>query len=57
MKIKTTEIVTEIECDARELRESNTLAGNLSMWLSRVFQNREPFDDEEPEDEDSEETP
>ena len=57
MKIKTTEIVTEIECDARELRESNTLAGNLSMWLSRVFQNREPFDDEEPEDEDTEETP
>ena len=57
MKIKTTEIVTEIECDARDLRESNTLAGNLSMWLSRVFQNREPFDDEEPEDEDTEETP
>ena len=57
MKIKTTEIVTEIECDARELRESNTLAGNLSMWLSRVFQNREPFDDEEPEEEDTEETP
>ena len=57
MKIKTTEIITEIECDARELRESNTLAGNLSMWLSRVFQNREPFDDEEPEDEDTEETP
>lgn len=45
MKIKMT--VTEIEADARELRESNTLGANLAMMLSRAFQNREPFDDEE----------
>lgn len=48
MKIK----ITEIEADARELRESNTLAGNLANMLSRVFQNAEPFDDEEDDDED-----
>lgn len=45
MKIKMT--VTEIEADARELRESNTLGENLAMMLSRAFQNHEPFDDEE----------
>lgn len=45
MKIKMT--VTEIEADARELRESNTLGENLAMMLSRAFQNREPLDDEE----------
>lgn len=50
MKIRIIE--TEIEADARELRESNTLADNFSMMLSRVFQNREPLDDvEETEDE------
>ena len=49
MKIK----ITEIEADARELRESNTLASNLAMMLSRVFQSTEPFDDEE-EDEKNE---
>lgn len=42
MKIK----ITEIEADARELRESNTLAGNLANMLSRIFQSTEPFDDE-----------
>ena len=47
MKIKMTEYITEIEADARELRESNTLGENVAMMLSRVFQNREPFDDEE----------
>ena len=47
MKIKMTEYITEIEADARELRESNTLGENIAMMLSRVFQNREPFDDEE----------
>lgn len=52
MKIRITE--TEIEADARELRESNTLASNFAMMLSRVFQNREPFDDED-EGEDEEE--
>ena len=52
MKITTTEmtVTTTIEADARELRESNTLGQNLSMMLSRVFQNKEPFEDE-PEDE------
>ena len=43
MRIK----ITEIEADARELRESNTLAGNLANLLSRCFQNHESFDDEE----------
>lgn len=43
MKIK----ITEIEADARELRESNTLASNFAMWLSRCFQSDEPFDDDE----------
>lgn len=45
MKIKITE--TYVEADARELRESNTLAGNFAMLLSRCFQSREPFDDDE----------
>lgn len=45
MKIKITE--TEIEADARELRESNTLAQNFAAMLSRVFQSSESFDDEE----------
>lgn len=48
MKIK----ITEIEADARELRESNTLASNFAMMLSRCFQSNEPFDDEEEEDSD-----
>ena len=51
MKIKMTERITEIEADARELRESNSLGDNFAMMLSRVFQNREPLDDEEEEDE------
>lgn len=46
MKIKMTECITEIEADARELRESNTLANNFAMMLSRAFQNREPLGDE-----------
>lgn len=45
MKIRIVE--TEIEADARELRESNTLAGNFSLLLSRCFKSTEPFDDEE----------
>lgn len=48
MKIK----ITEIEADARELRESNTLASNFAMMLSRCFQSNEPFDDDEEEDSD-----
>lgn len=47
MKIK----VTEIEADARELRESNTLAGNIANMLSKIFQSTEPFDDENEEEE------
>ena len=47
MKIKMTTAVTEIEADARELRESQTLGMNLTSWLSRAFQNHEPFDEEE----------
>lgn len=47
MKIRITEQITEIEADARELRESNTVAGNFANLLSRCFQSREPFDDEE----------
>lgn len=48
MRIK----ITEIEADARELRESNTLASNFARMLAQCFQNDEPFDDEESEGED-----
>ena len=44
MKIKITD--TYIEADARELRESNTLAGNCASLLSRCLQSHEPFDEE-----------
>lgn len=55
MKVRTTTTITEIEADARELRESNTVAQNLAMLLSRCFQNHEPFDDDpEPEEEQKE---
>lgn len=47
MKIRIIEYTTEIEADARELRESNTLAGNFAQMLSRCFKSNEPFDDEE----------
>ncbi len=50
MRIK----ITEIEADARELRESNTLAQNYANLLSRAFQNREPFDEEVEEDQEDE---
>lgn len=48
MKIK----ITEIEADARELRESNTLASNFAMMLSRCFQSNEPFEDDVEEEDD-----
>lgn len=48
MKIRVVE--TEIEADARELRESNTLAGNVAQMLSRCFKSTEPFDDEQDEE-------
>ena len=51
MKIRVTEYTTEIEADARELRESNTLAGNVSLLLQRCFRSSESFDDDEPNDE------
>lgn len=50
MKVRTTTTITEIEADARELRESNTVAQNLMMLLNRCFQNHEPFDDDETEE-------
>lgn len=50
MKIK----ITEIEANARELRESNTLAMNFANMLSRCFQSNEPFDDEKEEEEEDE---
>lgn len=54
MKIKLTERTTEIEADARELRESNSLADNLNLLLSRRFQSEEPFDDEGDDEEEEE---
>ena len=53
MKIKST--VIEIEADARELRESNTLASNFAMLLNRCFQNHEPFDEEQDDWDDEQE--
>ena len=44
MKIRVTE--TYIEADARELRESGTLADNFTRMLSRCFQSTEKFDDD-----------
>ena len=49
MKIKVIETITEIEADARELRESNSLGQNFAMMLSRCFQSKEPFEDESEE--------
>ena len=45
MKIKVIE--TCIEADARELRESQTLAQNFAGLMNRLFRSTEPFDDEE----------
>ena len=45
MKIRVIE--TEIDANARELRESNTLAGNVANMLSRCFRSTEPFDDDD----------
>ena len=55
MKLRVIETITEVEADARELRESNTLAGNLANFLSRAFQNHEPFDDEDDQEDQPEE--
>jgi hypothetical protein len=50
MKIRVTEYTTEIEADARELRESNTLTDNFAMMLSRCFRSNEPLEDDENEE-------
>lgn len=50
MKIK----ITEIEADARELRESHTLAGNFANLLARCFQSTEPFDEDDEEEQEAE---
>ena len=50
MKITMAEKTTTIEADARELRESNTLASNFAMMLSRCFRSNEPFEDDEDEE-------
>ena len=47
MRIK----ITEIEADAKELRESSTLAQNFINMLNRCFQNTEPLDEGEQEEE------
>ena len=47
-------IETHIEADARELRESQTLAGNLAALLNRCFQSHEPFEAEEEEEDEGE---
>ena len=56
MKITFSSEHTTIEADAKELRESNTLAGCFGNILRRAFQLTEPLDDEEEEDEGEEET-
>lgn len=58
MRITTT--VTEIECNADELRQSNSLADAFTGILRRCFngiapENYEYEDDEEPEEEEEEE--
>lgn len=50
MKIK----ITEIEANARELRESNTLSGNIASLLNRCFQSTEPFDEDYEDEQDVE---
>lgn len=50
MKITMSEKTTTIEADARELRESNTLADNFAMMLSRCFRSNEKFEDDENEE-------
>ena len=45
---------THIEADARELRESQTLADNLTRLLNRCLQSHEPFEDEAEEEEEGE---
>lgn len=53
MRIRVVE--TEIEADARELRESRTLADNFILMLSRCFAPRYSYDDDEEQDEEQDE--
>ena len=55
MEITVLETKTEIEADARELRESNSLAQNFGLMLSRAFRSSEPFDEDEEEGEEEDE--
>ena len=50
MKIVITEKTTEIEADARELRESNPLSSNFIGMLNRCFKNSEPLEEDEDEE-------
>ena len=54
MKITFSSEFTTIEADAKELRESNTLAGCFGNILRRAFQSTEPIDDEEEDEEETE---
>lgn len=47
MIFKQTTTVTEIEADARELRECQSLGQNLTAMMNRIFQNHEPFEDDD----------
>jgi len=54
MKTKITTTITEIECSAEELRQSNTLADGLTNLFRRTFNGpvmNFQNDDEEEEDE------
>ena len=50
MRITFRSEITTIEADAKELRESNTLAGCFGNILRRAFQSTEPLDDGEEEE-------
>lgn len=53
MKIKTT--ITEIECTANELRQSNTLSDGLCNALRGCFNNlSSDYDEDDEEDEEAE---
>lgn len=52
MKITISSEFTTIEADAKELRESNALAGCFGNILRRAFQSTEPLDDDEEEEDD-----
>ena len=55
MKIRTIETI--IEADARELRECNTLGDQFAGLLKRCFQSKEPFEDDNEDSDEGENTP